>query len=248
MILPATEDHLRVRPRDPALQAIAEKVEAGERITRDEAIALFETPDIPGAIYAQVPPEQLDEVCSWLDNPRIEPEPLDVTNRDEAKVVMEDMDVAISALPYQFNLGLTEDAIEVGTHLVDLVQWELYPDVTLERSDVEIQSARRWTTDMTPAQFSKVTGLEQWPGYLEGDVEDGLAIGLVPAGEDPPGICRLALGGSDHVIDTVGVLVEQREDDEPTWPQGRVALRQVVVLHPACGAPHRRGVEQDQHK
>ena len=46
MILPAAEDRLRVTPRDPALLPIAEKVEAGERIDRDEAIALFETRDL----------------------------------------------------------------------------------------------------------------------------------------------------------------------------------------------------------
>jgi len=67
-----------------------------------------------------------------------------------------------------------EAIVDVCTHLVDLVQWELYPEMTLERSDVDIHSARRWTTDMSPAQFRKVTGLEQWPEYLEGDVEDEL--------------------------------------------------------------------------
>ncbi len=65
-------------------------------------------------------PEQLDEVCSWLDDPRVEPEPIDAENREECRVVMEDMDVAINALPYRFNLLLTEDAIEMKKHLVDL--------------------------------------------------------------------------------------------------------------------------------
>jgi hypothetical protein len=35
-------------------------------------------------------------------------------------------------------------------------------------------SARRWTTDLTPGQFEKVTGISEFPGYLEKDVEDGL--------------------------------------------------------------------------
>jgi aminodeoxyfutalosine synthase len=46
VILPTTERELRVRPRDPALHPIAEKVEAGERISRADAIALFETDDL----------------------------------------------------------------------------------------------------------------------------------------------------------------------------------------------------------
>jgi len=65
-------------------------------------------------------PEQLDDVCSWLDDSRVEPEPIDAENREECRVVMEDMDVAINALPYRYNLELTEDAIAVKTHLVDL--------------------------------------------------------------------------------------------------------------------------------
>lgn len=46
MILPATQGELPVRPNDPALHPIAEKVEAGERISREDAIALFETDDL----------------------------------------------------------------------------------------------------------------------------------------------------------------------------------------------------------
>ncbi len=46
MILPTTEGELRVRPRDPALHPIADKVEVGERISRADAIALFETDDL----------------------------------------------------------------------------------------------------------------------------------------------------------------------------------------------------------
>ena len=46
MILPMTGGELRVRPGEPALHPIAEKVESGERISRKDAIALFETDDL----------------------------------------------------------------------------------------------------------------------------------------------------------------------------------------------------------
>ena len=39
-----------------------------------------------------------------------------------------------------------EGIVDVTTHLVDLVQWEAFPEQVLEKSDVEIVSARRWTT------------------------------------------------------------------------------------------------------
>jgi lysine 6-dehydrogenase len=65
-------------------------------------------------------PDQLEDILSWLDDPRVDVEPIDAESHDEMRAVMEDMQVAISALPYQYNLGLTQDAIAAGCHLVDL--------------------------------------------------------------------------------------------------------------------------------
>jgi predicted dehydrogenase len=65
-----------------------------------------------------------------------------------------------------------EGIVDVTTHLVDLVQWEAFPEVVLEKSDVKIFSARRWTTELSPAMFEKVTGLDNYPEYLEQDVWD----------------------------------------------------------------------------
>lgn len=67
-----------------------------------------------------------------------------------------------------------EGIVDVNTHLVDLVQWEAFPDVILEKTDVEIISARRWTTDLTPAMFEKVTGQKTYPDYLQKDVDGDL--------------------------------------------------------------------------
>ncbi len=67
-----------------------------------------------------------------------------------------------------------EGIVDVNTHLVDLIQWEAFPEVILGKSDVEIVSAKRWTTDLTPEMFSKVTQLQKYPEslnkYLEGDI------------------------------------------------------------------------------
>jgi predicted dehydrogenase len=62
---------------------------------------------------------------------------------------------------------------DVGTHLVDLVQWEAFPGVALKESDVTVLSARRWPTAMTREQFAKVTGAADFPAFLRGDVKDG---------------------------------------------------------------------------
>jgi predicted dehydrogenase len=67
-----------------------------------------------------------------------------------------------------------EGIVDVGTHLVDLVQWEAFPEVPLQKSDVEMISARHWTTNMTAAQFELVTGLKEFPEFLKKDVSDNL--------------------------------------------------------------------------
>ena len=51
-----------------------------------------------------------------------------------------------------------EGIVDVTTHLVDLVQWEAFPDVRLSKSDVEIVSAKTWPTMITPAEFRMSTG------------------------------------------------------------------------------------------
>ncbi len=67
-----------------------------------------------------------------------------------------------------------EGLVDVTTHLVDLIQWECFPDVILDwRTDIEMISARRWPTVLTLEQFQKVTKKETWPDYLRKDVRDG---------------------------------------------------------------------------
>ena len=66
-----------------------------------------------------------------------------------------------------------EGIVDVTTHLVDLVQWGCFPEVILNKSDVQMMTAKHWTTDISPAQFEKVTSLKEFPGFLEKDVVEG---------------------------------------------------------------------------
>ncbi len=64
--------------------------------------------------------------------------------------------------------------VDVTTHLVDLIQWECFPEQELDYTkDIRMQAARRWTTVLTPAQFKQATQLETYPDYLKKDVADG---------------------------------------------------------------------------
>ena len=60
-----------------------------------------------------------------------------------------------------------EGIVDVTTHLVDLVQWEAFPGQIIDQSDIKIISSKRWTTSLAPDQFKNITGLANYPEYLE---------------------------------------------------------------------------------
>jgi predicted dehydrogenase len=63
--------------------------------------------------------------------------------------------------------------VDVATHLVDLVQWELFPGQAIDyRKDIELQDANHWSTSLSPAQFEEVTGFQSYPSFLKKDVSN----------------------------------------------------------------------------
>ena len=65
-----------------------------------------------------------------------------------------------------------EGVVDVTTHLVDLVQWECFPEQILSPSDVTIASAKRWPTVISKEEFKGVTGFDDFPEFLQKDVRD----------------------------------------------------------------------------
>ena len=77
-----------------------------------------------------------------------------------------------------------EGIVDVTTHLVDLIQWECFPDQVLDyTNDIEMLSARHWPTPLTAAQFRKVTQLESYPEYLKKDVVQDSILQVYSNGE-----------------------------------------------------------------
>ncbi len=67
-----------------------------------------------------------------------------------------------------------EGLADVGTHVVDLVQWTAFPDQKLDyRTYVRILSGKHWPTVMSRADFEKVTGEAEFPRFLAGHVKGG---------------------------------------------------------------------------
>lgn len=59
-----------------------------------------------------------------------------------------------------------EGLSDVGTHLVDLVAWILFPGQPLELPQQRILSARRWPTLLSRGDFQQVTGESGFPATL----------------------------------------------------------------------------------
>ncbi len=66
-----------------------------------------------------------------------------------------------------------EGIVDVTTHLVDLIQWECFPEQILNPSDIEMISAKRWPTLISKNEFKTVTGSDDFPSFLQKDVTDG---------------------------------------------------------------------------
>lgn len=65
--------------------------------------------------------------------------------------------------------------VDVTTHLVDLVQWEAFPEQIIDSTDIEMLNAKQWSTAMTQEEFAKVTMKTDFPAFLEKDIDkDGL--------------------------------------------------------------------------
>jgi predicted dehydrogenase len=63
---------------------------------------------------------------------------------------------------------------DIGTHLVDLVQWTLFPEQAIDhRKDVTVVAAQRWPTVIPEAEFRRVTGTAGFPASLASAVKSG---------------------------------------------------------------------------
>lgn len=61
-----------------------------------------------------------------------------------------------------------EGIADVATHLVDLVNWQCFPDKVIDyRTDVDIISAKHWPTSLTLADFTRSTRLYRFPDFLQ---------------------------------------------------------------------------------
>jgi len=76
-----------------------------------------------------------------------------------------------------------EGIVDVMTHLVDLVQWECFPEQVIDTTEIKVDKAKRWATDMTLSQFKAITKLDAFPDYLKNNVSADTLLKIYSNGE-----------------------------------------------------------------
>jgi len=80
---------------------------------------------------------------------------------------------------------------DIGTHLVDLVQWTLFPDQAIDyHADVRVLAAQRWPTWISESDFQRVTGEAHFPQALTSSIKVP-AESSAPKGSAAPHDSRL---------------------------------------------------------
>ena len=65
-----------------------------------------------------------------------------------------------------------EGIVDVTTHLVDLIQWECFPDKIIDyKKNIKILNAKSWNTSMTKDEFKLVTKEKEIPSYLQNNID-----------------------------------------------------------------------------
>jgi len=77
-----------------------------------------------------------------------------------------------------------EGIVDVTSHLVDLVQWEAFPEQALDYiKDITITDAKHWPTDMTASQFKTITKLDSIPEFLKKNLVNDTLLAIYSNGE-----------------------------------------------------------------
>ena len=80
-----------------------------------------------------------------------------------------------------------EAIVDVSTHLVDMILWQLFPNQPIDYRDedngIAVSHARVWDTELRQSQFELITQQEGFPEYLMVDVESDSVLHVTSNGE-----------------------------------------------------------------
>lgn len=125
-----------------------------------------------------------------------------------------------------------EGIVDVTTHLVDLSMWTLFPDQVIDhRNDIDMVAAERWPTRVTRKQFARITGEENFPSYLQDQLDDD---GVLPLYSNGSMVYRIR----DHYA-----AIDVQWDYEA--PEGGADTHHTTVRGTRSHLIVRQGAEQD---
>lgn len=125
-----------------------------------------------------------------------------------------------------------EGIVDVTTHLVDLVQWEAFPEQVIDfNRDIKMLGAKRWPTLLTKEQYQRVTGLADFPDYLKAQLN---AEGSLPC---------YANGQIDYAIK--GVHAKVKVDWAYEAPEGAGDTHYSIMKGTKANIVIRQGKEQN---
>lgn len=84
------------------------------------AFDLLRDPEVTAVTLADLQPARMARFLSRLDDPRLHPITLDVTDHAAVLEAMRGHDAVLSAIPYYFNGPMARLAVEAGCHFADL--------------------------------------------------------------------------------------------------------------------------------
>lgn len=80
-----------------------------------------------------------------------------------------------------------EAIVDVSTHLVDLILWQVFPNEPIDyrnsEDGVDVEYANVWDTELTRSQFELITKEENFPDYLMTDVSEDSILNVTANGE-----------------------------------------------------------------
>jgi predicted dehydrogenase len=77
-----------------------------------------------------------------------------------------------------------EGIVDVTTHLVDLIQWECFPDQVIDYlKEIQLNSAKHWATEITLSEFRALTKLNGFPDYFSKNVVRDSVLQVLSNGE-----------------------------------------------------------------
>lgn len=84
------------------------------------AFDLLRDPEVTRVTIADLQPDRMARFLARLEDPRLTPLALDVTDHQAVREAMRDHDAVLSAIPYYFNGPMAKLAVECGCHFADL--------------------------------------------------------------------------------------------------------------------------------